>query len=64
MFSRVIDRLESLIPNVTRETIQGAGHAPQSTTPEAYVEATKRAVRIAAGGSLTPAPSPADGEDV
>jgi pimeloyl-ACP methyl ester carboxylesterase len=55
-FSRVIDHLESLLPNVTRETIQGAGHAPQSTTPQAYVEATKRAVRIAAGAS--PAPSP------
>ena len=51
VFSRVIDRLESLIPNVSRETIQGAGHVPQSTTPEAYVEATKRALRIAAAGS-------------
>jgi pimeloyl-ACP methyl ester carboxylesterase len=58
VFSRVIDRLESLIPNVTRETIQGAGHVPQSTTPQAYVEATKRAVRIAAGGSPTSAPPP------
>lgn len=58
VFSRVIDRLESLIPHVTRETIQGAGHVPQSTTPHAYVEAMKRAVRIAAGGSPTSAPSP------
>jgi len=58
VFSRVIDRLESLIPNVTRETIQGAGHLPQSTTPKAYVEATKRAVRIAAGDLPTSAPSP------
>ncbi len=49
VFSRVINHLESLIPTVTRETIQGAGHVPQSTTPEAYVQATKRAVRIAAG---------------
>ena len=57
IFSRVIDRLERLIPNVTRETIQGAGHVPQRTTPEAYVEATKRALRIAAGGSPTSAPS-------
>ena len=57
VFLHVIDRLESLIPNVTRETIQGAGHAPQSTTPQAYVEATKRAARIAAGGSPTSAPS-------
>jgi pimeloyl-ACP methyl ester carboxylesterase len=53
VFSRVIDRLESLIPNVARETIQGAGHVPHSTTPEAYVQATTRAVRIAAGGLPT-----------
>jgi len=58
VFLHVIDRLESLIPNVRCETIQGAGHAPHSTTPEAYVAATKQAVRIAAGGSLTPAPIP------
>jgi pimeloyl-ACP methyl ester carboxylesterase len=58
VFIHVIDRLENLIPHVTRETIQGAGHAPQLTTPEAYVEATKSAVRTAAGGSLPPAPSP------
>ena len=50
VFIHVIDRLASLIPHVTRETIQGAGHAPQLTMPEAYVEATKRAVRIAAAG--------------
>ena len=58
VFLHVIDRLESLIPNVKRETIQEAGHAPQLTTPEAYVEAIKRAVRIAAGGLVTPAPIP------
>jgi pimeloyl-ACP methyl ester carboxylesterase len=58
VFSAVIDRLENLIPQATRETIQGAGHVPQSTTPEAYVEATKRAVRLAGGGSPTAATSP------
>lgn len=58
VFLHVIDRLESLIPNVTRETIQGAGHVPQLTTPEAYVEATKRAVGMAAGGLGTQAPIP------
>jgi pimeloyl-ACP methyl ester carboxylesterase len=58
VFSRVLDRLESLIPHVTRETIQGAGHVPHSTTPEAYVEAMKRAVGKAAGGSPTSTPAP------
>jgi pimeloyl-ACP methyl ester carboxylesterase len=52
VFGRVIDRLESLIPHVTRETIPGAGHIPQSTTPDAYVDVTKRALRGAAGSSL------------
>jgi pimeloyl-ACP methyl ester carboxylesterase len=56
VFGRAIDRLESLLPTVTRETIQGAGHAPQSAMPEAYVEAVHRAVQSAAGGSHTAAP--------
>jgi pimeloyl-ACP methyl ester carboxylesterase len=51
MFSRLIDRLDALMLTVTRETIQGAGHVPQSTTPEAYVETTKRALRLGAGDS-------------
>ena len=51
VFARVIDRLESLIPTVTRETIPGAGHIPQATTPDVYVEVTKRAIRGAAGTS-------------
>jgi pimeloyl-ACP methyl ester carboxylesterase len=60
VFSRVIDRLEGLIPHVTRQTIRGAGHVPQSTAPKAYVEATKRAVRLAAGGWPPSAPSSLD----
>jgi pimeloyl-ACP methyl ester carboxylesterase len=60
VFCRVIDRLESLIPHVTRETIQGAGHLPHSTTPKAYVAATKRAVRLAADGSHPTAASSLD----
>jgi len=48
MFPRVIDRLVELIPRVTRETIEGAAHVPQLTTPERYVEATTRAVQQAA----------------
>jgi pimeloyl-ACP methyl ester carboxylesterase len=48
MFPRVIDRLAELIPRVTRETIDGAGHVPQLTTPERYVEVTTRAVQQAA----------------
>ena len=45
IFARVIDRLMELIPRVTRETIEGATHVPQLTTPERYVEVTTRAVR-------------------
>jgi pimeloyl-ACP methyl ester carboxylesterase len=42
VFSRVIDRLVELIPRVARETITGAGHGPQLTTPQRYVEVTTR----------------------
>jgi pimeloyl-ACP methyl ester carboxylesterase len=45
IFPRVIDRLVELIPRVTRETIEGAAHVPQLTTPERYVEVTTRGVR-------------------
>jgi pimeloyl-ACP methyl ester carboxylesterase len=45
VFPRVIERLVELIPRVTRETIEGAGHAPQLTTPERYVEVTTRGVQ-------------------
>jgi pimeloyl-ACP methyl ester carboxylesterase len=45
IFARVIDRLMELIPRVTRETIEGAAHVPQLTTPERYVEVTTRGVR-------------------
>jgi hypothetical protein len=34
-----------LIPRVTRETIDGAAHVPQLTTPERYVEITTHALR-------------------
>jgi pimeloyl-ACP methyl ester carboxylesterase len=47
-FRRVIDRLAELIPDVTRETIEGAAHLPQLQTPERYVEVTTRAVQQAA----------------
>lgn len=43
VFLRVIDRLVELIPRVTRETIDGAAHVPQLSTPERFVEATTRA---------------------
>jgi pimeloyl-ACP methyl ester carboxylesterase len=42
MYTRVIDRLEELIPDVGRETIEGAAHVPQLTTPERYIEVTTR----------------------
>ena len=44
VFRRAIDRLTELIPQVTRETIEGAAHVPHLTTPERYVELTTRAV--------------------
>jgi pimeloyl-ACP methyl ester carboxylesterase len=49
VFPRVLDRLESVIPHVTRETIKGAAHLPHLTTPGPYIEATKRAVQSAGG---------------
>ena len=48
VFPRVLNRLMELIPRATRETIEGAAHVPQLTTPERYVEVTTRAVRQAA----------------
>jgi pimeloyl-ACP methyl ester carboxylesterase len=45
VFPRVIDRLVALIPRVTLETIDGAAHVPQLSTPERYVEVTTRALR-------------------
>jgi pimeloyl-ACP methyl ester carboxylesterase len=42
-FPAVIDRLVELIPHVSRETIDGAGHVPQLTTPERYVQIATRA---------------------
>lgn len=50
-FPAVIDRLIELIPNASRETIDGAGHAPQLTHPERYVEVVTRATR--ANASVT-----------
>jgi pimeloyl-ACP methyl ester carboxylesterase len=44
-FAAVIDRLIELIPQAGRETIDGAGHAPQLTHPKRYVEVVTRAVR-------------------
>jgi pimeloyl-ACP methyl ester carboxylesterase len=44
-FPAVIDRLVELIPRASRETIDGAGHAPQLTHPERYVEVVTGAVR-------------------
>jgi pimeloyl-ACP methyl ester carboxylesterase len=45
LFPRVIDQLETLIPRVTRETIDGAAHVPQLSTPARYVEVTTRALQ-------------------
>jgi pimeloyl-ACP methyl ester carboxylesterase len=55
VFARVIDRLERLIPRATRETIEGAAHVPQLTTPERYVDATIRALRASTEALRAPA---------
>ncbi len=44
-FPAVIDRLIELIPHASRETIDAAGHVPQLTHPERYVEVLTRAAR-------------------
>jgi pimeloyl-ACP methyl ester carboxylesterase len=46
VFRRAIDRLLALIPRASRETIDGAAHVPQLTTPARYVEVTTRALRL------------------
>jgi hypothetical protein len=49
----VIDRLVELVPSGARETIEGAAHVPQVTTPDTYVQVTTRAVsRSSARSSL------------
>jgi pimeloyl-ACP methyl ester carboxylesterase len=45
VFARAIDHLVELVPGATRETIAGAGHVPQLTTPERYVQVTTCAVQ-------------------
>ena len=47
-FAAVIDRLIELLPYGSRETIAGAGHGPQFTHPERYVEVVTRAARASA----------------
>jgi len=46
-FAAVIARLVELIPNAVRETIDGAAHVPQLTTPDRFVEVTTRALQHA-----------------
>jgi pimeloyl-ACP methyl ester carboxylesterase len=41
-FAAVLDRLIELIPHAVRETIEGAGHAPQLTHPDRYVQVMTR----------------------
>jgi pimeloyl-ACP methyl ester carboxylesterase len=45
VFRRTVDRLAELIPQVARETFEGAAHVPQLTIPERFVEVTTRALR-------------------
>jgi pimeloyl-ACP methyl ester carboxylesterase len=44
-FPAVIDRLIELISHASREMIDGAGHVPQLTHPERYVEVVTNAAR-------------------
>jgi pimeloyl-ACP methyl ester carboxylesterase len=44
VFPRVIDRLATLIPRVTREIIDGAAHVPHLSNPQRYMEVTTRAL--------------------
>jgi pimeloyl-ACP methyl ester carboxylesterase len=37
-YGKVLDELESLLPNVERRTITGAGHMPMATHPEQYAD--------------------------
>jgi pimeloyl-ACP methyl ester carboxylesterase len=41
-------RLVELISRVTRETIQGAAHAPHLATPERYIEVVTRTLQQSA----------------
>jgi pimeloyl-ACP methyl ester carboxylesterase len=50
-FAAVIDRLVELIPDAGRQTIDGAGHAPQLTHPERYVELVSAAVTYSSSPS-------------
>jgi pimeloyl-ACP methyl ester carboxylesterase len=45
LFGYVIERLLSLAPDVSCETINGAGHIPHLTAPRAYAEVVTRAIR-------------------
>jgi pimeloyl-ACP methyl ester carboxylesterase len=44
-FPAVIDRLIELIPHASRATIDRAGHVPQLTHPERYVQIVTHAAR-------------------
>jgi pimeloyl-ACP methyl ester carboxylesterase len=46
-FASVIDRLADALPQARRETIEGAGHVPQLTMPERYVQTVTAFARMA-----------------
>jgi pimeloyl-ACP methyl ester carboxylesterase len=48
IFRSVIERLVEAIPDAARETIEGAGHMPQLTAPDPYVQVMTRAAQRAA----------------
>jgi pimeloyl-ACP methyl ester carboxylesterase len=48
----IADKLEQALPQAQTQTLKGAGHIPQSTHPEEYVEAVKAFIRQSASGSI------------
>ncbi|HVL88095.1 MAG TPA: alpha/beta hydrolase [Candidatus Thermoplasmatota archaeon] len=49
-FAAVLDRLAKALPQAKRHAFEGAGHAPQLSHPDAYVQALAGFVQANAGG--------------
>jgi len=48
----VANKLERALPQAQTQTLKGAGHVPQITHPEAYVEVVEAFIRQSASGSI------------
>ncbi len=51
-FPLVLDEIARALPKAQRQTLAGAGHVPQSSHPEKYVEAVTSFLRTAAPGPI------------